>query len=104
RIRVKFKFADYIGRMIGGKLAPTYIMNRLKDGSLEDRISDLPGEVQLEARSIAAKVLGVKDVVGGRKDRWQYLYDLETEEGCTDTYKKNCQSFCAWLVRTEQMP
>jgi hypothetical protein len=103
-LRVKFKFASYIGRMIGEKLNVRYVMRRLMDGTLEKRVGDLPGEVQGEADRIKALVLGVKDVTGSRKDRWAYLYALETDaEQCNDTYKALCRSFQAWLVRTGQL-
>lgn len=104
-LRVKFKFASYIGRMIGEKLNVRYVMRRLMDGTLEKRVGDLPGEVQGEAERIKELVMGVKGVPGGKKDRWQYLYKLEPlEEERTDTYKTLCRSFQSWLVRTNQLP
>jgi RNA ligase len=104
-LRVKFKFASYIALMIGGKLNVRYVMRRLMDGTLDKRVADLPGEVQAEADRLKELVLGVKGVEGCRKDRWAFLYELETdEEERTDTYKALCRSFQAWLVRTGQMP
>lgn len=102
-LRVKFKFATYIARMIGEKLNARYVMRRIMDGTLDKRVGNLPGEVEKEANRLRDLVMGVKNVTGGRKDRWQYLYALEPNEDEFDAHKTVCQEFQRWLVNTGQM-
>ncbi len=102
--RIKFKFKGYIGQMIGEKLTPRYIMMRLTEGSYADKMSDLPGEVQAEARRIAEQLLGVADVAGDKKAKWAYLYGLVPAEEQTPYHKQICRQFYSWLAKQEEVP
>lgn len=103
-LRVKFKFKSYIALMIGEKLTPRYVMTRLMDGTFAGKISDLPGEVQLEAQAIERELLSVGAVVGDKKARWEYLYALVPDEERTDYHRTVCRNFHAWAVRAGRIP
>ena len=95
--RVKLKNAGYVGEMIKGKLTHRYIMQRLMSGSFDDRFSDLAGEIQAQANRLKKEVLACLKVEGGKKARWQYLYELFDEEERTAYTKGICRKFYAWL-------
>lgn len=102
--RIKFKFKGYIGKMIGEKLTPRYIMMRFTQGTYADKIGDLPEEVQAEGRRIAEQVLAVQSVAGDKKAKWQYLYGLMPVEEQTDYNRQICRQFYAWLAKQDEAP
>ena len=108
-LRVKFKFAGYIGKMLEEKIKPSYIMLRLMEGTLEKRFDDLPGEVQVLAMEMAgslkqAAATTEADLQAGRggkatavlKARRQRLYTLVAEEESTAYYRAICRRFIDW--------
>jgi RNA ligase len=102
-LRIKFKYAGYIGQMIGEKITPRYIMLRMmEDGGLEKKFADLPGEVEQEARQVAGTLLAVRDVQGDKKAKWQYLYGLVPADEATPYHKGICRKFLTWLEKSGQ--
>lgn len=112
-LRVKFKFAGYIGKMLEEKIKPSYIMLRLMEGSLEKRFDDLPGEVSLLAMDLArelkekaaavpaeAAAKAAQDAKAARaalKARRERLYKLVPEAESTPYYRGICRRFITWL-------
>lgn len=101
-LRVKMKHAGYISKMIAGKLTPLYVMQRLMTDTFEDRFADLDAEIQIQADRIKAEVMAVKDVEGGKKACWNYLYELFPEEERTVYRRQICRNFYKWIL--EQTP
>ncbi len=96
-LRVKLKFKTYIALMLQDKLTVRWVMARLRDNSLENRRSDMPGEVQGEIDRLTGLVLGVKTVTGDRKAQLNYLHELEPEAERTPYYRGLCSKFHKWL-------
>lgn len=105
-LRVKFKFAGYVGKMLEEKIKPSYIMLRLMEGSLEKRFDDLPGEVTLLAKQLAEELKqkasctagdvacgGEKAILKSRRER---LYTLVAEAESTPYYRGICRKFISW--------
>ncbi|MBS2009012.1 MAG: T4 RnlA family RNA ligase [Cyanobacteria bacterium SZAS TMP-1] len=97
-LRVKLKYAAYVGKMVMDKVNHRYMMLRLMEGSSEKRFGDLPGEVQLLAGALTDELLAVRNVEGDKKAKWNYLYGLVPEEERTDYHRGICRKFYTWLV------
>jgi hypothetical protein len=97
-LRVKLKYAGYIGKMVIDKINHRYMMLRLMEGSAEKRFGDLPAEVQLLAASVVAELDKVQEIPGDKKAKWNYLYSLVPEDERTDYHRGICRKYYAWLA------
>jgi len=97
-LRLKLKYAGYVGKMVMDKVNHRYMMMRLMEGSAEKRFGDLPGEVQLLAQGVSRELFAVRDLPGDKKAKWNYLYNLVPEEERTDYHRGICRKFYAWLA------
>ncbi|MBU6453751.1 MAG: hypothetical protein KGS72_18370 [Cyanobacteria bacterium REEB67] len=101
-LRVKLKYAGYVGKMIEDKVDYRYMMLRCLDGSHQKRFGDLPAELQMLAQKIVDELMAVRQVQGDKKARWNYLYNLVPEEERTPYHKGICRKFYAWLVEQDE--
>lgn len=95
--RIKFKFKSYLSKMIGAKLTPHYVMNRLMNGSYEKLMMGLDFEVQNEAGQIVERVIAAAgQPCEPLKERRQRLYDLLPDS--KSQYQRGiCRKFLTWL-------
>lgn len=99
-LRVKFKFAGYLGIMLEEKLTYGYVMNRLMDGSLEKTLAGKPHEIEKEVRAMVDKLEAVNDISADDrgKARRKYLRELVEEESRTTSYNTQCGKFSRWAL------
>lgn len=100
-VRIKFKFSGYIAKMIQEKLNPRYVMLRLVEGNLEERVGEF--ELKNAVDAIVAQLMGVKEQGADKKARLHYLYGLVPEDERTSYHKTVCGKFHSWLVNTGQL-
>ncbi len=96
-LRVKFKFIDYLGRMIGEKLSYHYLMNRIINGNLEKMIAVMSGEVQMQARLMLEKIERTEALASDREKK-DYLYNLVPPEESTQYYRGICRNYLKFLI------
>jgi len=92
-LRVKFKFATYINRMVEAKLDYSYLMNRIMSGNLQKMIGKLEEEILAKANSMVADLMRAKKIPGSEKEKREYLYNLVPKEKQTSGYKAKCRKF-----------
>lgn len=92
-LRVKFKYVNYIGRMVGAKLTYAYVMKRIMAGNLRRMISTLPEEGLLLAREMAARVRRIHRSDKTPREKRARLYALVPEGLRTSTFKTACGAF-----------
>ena len=96
--RIKFKFKSYLSLMIGAKLSPHYIMNRMMNGSYEKLMADLDYEIQCQAARLVQEMCAAAGDVSVRplKERRQRLYELLADP--KSQYQRGiCRKFLTWL-------
>lgn len=91
-LRVKFKYAGYIGLMVASKLSYKYLMNRIAAGNLKKMIDTLDEEVRGEADRMVGQLMAVKKIADV-KARRTYLYGLVPPDGSTAYYRQVCRNF-----------
>ncbi|MBY0359813.1 MAG: T4 RnlA family RNA ligase [Candidatus Obscuribacterales bacterium] len=99
-LRVKFKYAGYLGIMLEEKLTYGYVMNRLLDGSLERTLAGKPHEVEQEVRGMVTKLMAVNEIPDDSrgKARRAYLRELVDEASRTTSYCTQCGKFSRWAL------
>ena len=101
-LRVKFKFATYIGKMFEAKLIYGYLMRNMVKGKLDEKLNFLPAEGKIRAQEMLKDIFAVKEIIDlddrslAKKQR-EYLYLLEAEERRSNSYKTTCRSFLLFL-------
>ncbi len=103
-LRVKFKFAAYINRMVEDKLSYNYIMKRMISGNLDRMIKNLPEEIYAKAQEMMKALRRVQSrpfAKFSEKEKRQYLYDLVPKEKSTSYYRGICREF---LKHVEKQP
>lgn len=96
--RIKFKFKSYLSMMIGAKLSPHYVMNRMMNGSYDKLMADLDYEVQCAAARLVQKICLAAGDVADRplKERRERLYALLPDS--KSQYQRGiCRKFLTWL-------
>jgi hypothetical protein len=88
---------------MSSKLNHRYVMLHLMEGTLRQRLLDLPGEVQLAAEEIERELMAVKNVVGDKGKRFSVLYSLVPPKARTGFHKYVCRNFHDWLVASGQI-
>lgn len=92
-LRVKFKFATYINRMVEAKLDYSYLMNRIMSGNLQKMIGKLEEEILAKANAMVADLMRARQIPGSEKDKWEYLYNLVPKAKQTSSYRAKCRKF-----------
>jgi RNA ligase len=92
-LRVKFKFATYINRMVEAKLDYSYLMNRIMSGNLQKMIGKLEEEILAKANAMVADLMRATQIPGSEKERREYLYRLVPKDKQTSSYKAKCRKF-----------
>jgi hypothetical protein len=100
-LRVKFKFATYINKMVGAKLSYRYIMKRVMAGNLEKMIKFLPEEIYGQAREMIAKLRKTAQLPFSEKEKREYLYKLVPPEESNSGYRAVCREFLKFLAKKE---
>lgn len=98
-MRVKFKFATYIGKMVEAKLGYRYLMNRVMAGNLEKMIGNLPEEIYEKAQEMVKNLYRVKNIGPIQKQQWKYLYELVPPEESNSGYRTTCREFLRFLQK-----
>lgn len=104
-LRVKFKCAGYLGKMLEDKLTYRYLMTRLLEGNLDKTLAGKPDEVEQEARRMAAKLMAVNDIEpDGKRDaaRREYLLNLVPTDERTAYHKTVCGRFNTWAKQQKK--
>ncbi len=96
-LRVKFKFATYINKMVGAKLGYRYIMKRMMAGNLEKMIKFLPEEISAQAQEMVVKLQKVRQLAASEKEKREYLYNLVPKEESNSGYRNVCREFLKFL-------
>lgn len=91
--RVKFKYIDYIGKMVSGKLSYRYLMNCMKNNRLDKMLFTLPETDRQEAYDMVQKVKAVTEEakygIGHR-----HLYQLYIpSEGSVENFRNICREY-----------
>ena len=92
--RVKYKYINYIGRMVKSKLGYKYLMNCIKNDRLDMMLITLPEEIRAHAYQMVDTVK-LKLVEGqAHGNEWWSLYDLYTpEEGGLSNFRNVCRAY-----------
>lgn len=90
--RVKFKYADYLSRMIGDKISASYVMKRLLENDLGQRLQGLDPEVQQAAFGLSDQLLAVINTATG-SERIEQLLALDPSQSKNSAYKALCKRF-----------
>lgn len=96
-LRVKFKFASYINKMVEEKLGCRYLMKRIIAGNLEKMIKNLPEEIYAKAQEMIENLHHVKSVSRVEKEQRKYLYELVPPEQSNSGYRAVCREFLRYL-------
>lgn len=96
-LRVKFKFATYINKMVEAKLSYRYIMKRMMAGNLERMIKFLPEEIYSQAQEMTVKLRKVAQMPFSEKEKREYLYKLVPPEESNSGYRTVCREFLKFL-------
>ena len=90
---VKFKYENYIGKMVASKLSYKYIMRCIQKGRLEKMVSTLPEEI----REISEIMVGeIMDTILDCQDQNSHvpLYDLHSQlDGGESYFRTVCREF-----------
>lgn len=96
-LRVKFKFASYINKMVEKKLGYRYLMKRIIAGNLKKMIKNLPEELYAKAQEMIENLYHAKSVSRVEKEQRKYLYELVAPEESNSGYRAVCREFLRYL-------
>jgi len=98
-LRVKLKFETYIAIMIDAKLKKyTYLMNRLKNGTLEQMLATVEEEAYMATLEKLGRIMLALSTKGDAKDKWRELYKIVPPEESTPYFKGICREFVKSMV------
>lgn len=92
-LRIKFKFASYINKMVEGKISYQYLMRRVMNGNLEKMIGNLPEEVLMRTREMVREMEDIRNSELPEKEKWQRMYSLVPADKSTANYRSVCRAF-----------
>jgi len=92
-LRVKLKFATYIGLMVAEKLSYSYLMRRYLSGNLQRMLDTLDEELMSTTMQMLGRLLYMASVPGRQKDKWRKLYELEPADRRTNSFEATCREF-----------
>ena len=92
-LRVKFKFENYIAKMVESKLSYVYLMRVFMSGRLEQMISLLPEEIHNVALKMLGEIMLGLSTKGSPQYKWQRLYKLVSADLATEYFKATCREF-----------
>lgn len=92
-LRVKLKFATYIGMMVAAKLSYSYLMRRYLSGNLQKMLDTLDEELMGTALQMLGRLLYVASAPGKKKDKWRKLYELVPADNRTSSFEATCREF-----------
>ncbi len=95
--RVKFKFHGYLGLMFNAKMSFKYVLQRIMNDDLDDRLSMMSEENRIKAQKWVAQAMDVCNWPGAQKERWTRLYKLLPEDQDTPYARQICRSYVKWL-------
>lgn len=91
--RVKFKYIDYIGRMVSSKLSYKYLMNCMKNDRLDMMLITLPEEIRKTAYDMVSEVKTIRSKVS-EPTGYRSLYELyNPAEGSVENFRNVCRSY-----------
>ena len=92
--RIKYKYIDYIGRMVKSKLGYKYLMNCIKSDRLDMMLITLPEELRTTAYKMVDEVTAKLNEGQTSGKQWWPLYDLYTpEEGGLNNFRNVCRAY-----------
>ena len=96
-IRVKHKFASYIGLMVEAKLSYGYLMKRMLSGNLERMLATLAEEIRPKA-DLMVRAIRRASRFKDEKKRREFLYALDTERQKNQHYRGICRAYLKGIV------
>jgi len=92
--RIKYKYINYIGRMVKSKLGYKYLMNCIKNDRLDMMLITLPEELRATAYDMVNEVLQKLGEGQHGDDGYKTLYNLYSPaEGGVDYFRTVCRGF-----------
>jgi len=95
-LRIKVKFIRYLAKMAEKQLGSNghrYLMNKMRNGKLQDMINTLEEEIYDDAIRMLGEIMLAISVPGKPQDKWRKLYNVVPPEKSTDYFRGICRKF-----------